>query len=290
MDIFILKPVNAANGNHRLLLDFNNRGEMRLGRLNDVELTNDPTTAADAGIGFVMSLGYTVVGNGWDVGATGFDDMKIMVPVAKNPDGSSIPGPSYEYLVNDSTNAAQRMTFPLTYPAANPADQGEATLTVRMRLDDLPAIVPASGWAYTTSAGTAIQLLPAGTAFEQSAIYEFTYLAKDPVVAAVGLAATRDFISFLRHAGVAGGQSACRRSAYTYSYSISQPSRTVNDFHYLGFNEDEDGRRVLDGILSHTGGAAAIRSTTASRSPAAPSAIGRTIFIPRACSRSLTRC
>ena len=254
MDIFILKPVNLADGNHRVLLDFNNRGEMRLGRLNDVALTNDPTTAAHAGNGFVMNLGYTVVGNGWDVGATGFDDMKIVIPVAKNPDGSSIVGPSYQYLVNDSTNAAQRMTFPLTYPAANPADQGQATLTVRMRLDDTPTIVPASGWAYTTGAGTAIQLLPAGTAFQQSAIYEFTYLAKDPAVAAIGLAATRDFISFLRHASLADGNPLAGDVQHTYSYSISQPSRTLNDFQYLGFNEDEDGRRVLDGILSHTGG------------------------------------
>jgi hypothetical protein len=41
---------------------------------------------------------------------------------------------------------------------------------------------------------------------------------------------------------------------HTFSYSISQPSRTLNDFVALGFNEDEDGRRVIDGILSHTGG------------------------------------
>jgi hypothetical protein len=41
---------------------------------------------------------------------------------------------------------------------------------------------------------------------------------------------------------------------HTFSYSISQPSRTLNDFQALGFNEDEDGRTVLDGILSHTGG------------------------------------
>ena len=37
-------------------------------------------------------------------------------------------------------------------------------------------------------------------------------------------------------------------------YSISQPSRTLNDFQALGFNEDENGKRVIDGILSHTGG------------------------------------
>ena len=33
-----------------------------------------------------------------------------------------------------------------------------------------------------------------------------------------------------------------------------EASRVLNDFLKLGFNEDETGRRVFDGILSHTGG------------------------------------
>ena len=40
---------------------------------------------------------------------------------------------------------------------------------------------------------------------------------------------------------------------YAYSFSISQPSRTLNDFEAFGFNEDEQGRRVLDGMLKWTG-------------------------------------
>ncbi len=95
MDIFILKPIDLKKGNHRVILDFNNRGEMRLGALNDTPLNNNPRTAAQAGSGFVMNLGYSVVGNGWDFGATSDDDgMTISVPVAKNPNGSSITGPS----------------------------------------------------------------------------------------------------------------------------------------------------------------------------------------------------
>ena len=78
---------------------------MRLGRLNDVDLTNNPTTAADAGTGFVMSLGYTIVSMGWDFGATGFDSMKISVPVATNPGGSPITGRSYEYIVFDNATS-----------------------------------------------------------------------------------------------------------------------------------------------------------------------------------------
>ena len=49
MDIFILKPIDLSAGNHRLLYDFNNRGQMRIGFLNDATPTNDPTTAKDAG-------------------------------------------------------------------------------------------------------------------------------------------------------------------------------------------------------------------------------------------------
>jgi len=262
MDIFILKPINLAHGNHRVLLDMNNRGEMRLARLNEFSLdhpplTNNPTTAADAGTGFIMTQGYTVVGNGWDVGATTGGTtgggMTISIPPAKKPDGSSITGPSYEYLVSDSTNPSSRMTFALTYPAAN-LIKSQATLTVRTHVNDAPVPISETQWEYTSPAGTAIRLLPLGTPFAQSAIYDFSYTAKDPVVAAVGLAATRDFVSFLRHGTVAQGNPLAGDVVHTFSYSISQPSRTLNDFVYFGFNEDEGGLQVLDGILSHTGG------------------------------------
>ena len=249
-DLFILKPIALPNGNHRLLIDYNNRGQMRLGRLNETALTNNPTTAAHAGNGFVMNLGYSIVSMGWDFGATGFDSMKISVPVAAHPGGVPITGPSYEYIVFDNTTST---SFGLTYPAAT-LDKMQAALTVRARLDDPPAPVPASGWEYTSPAGTAIRLLPAGTASAQSAIYEFTYTAKNPVVAGIGLAATRDVIAFLRYASAAEGNPLAGHVEHTFSYSISQPSRTLNDFQLLGFNEDEGGRRVIDGILSWTGG------------------------------------
>ena len=214
MDIFILKPIDLSSGNHRLFIDFNNRGQMRLGRLNDVALTNNPTTAADAGTGFIMNMGYTIVSNGWDFGASGFDSMKITVPIASHPDGSAITGRSYEYIVFDNATTMQSY---LAYPAAT-LDKSQATLTVRARLDDPPTTVPASGWEYTSPAGTAIRLLPAGTPFQQSHVYEFTYTAKNPVVAAIGLAATRDFVSFLRHATAAEGNPLAGDVQHTFSY------------------------------------------------------------------------
>jgi hypothetical protein len=253
MDVFILKPIDLSKGNHRLFLDFNNRGEMRLGALNDATSNNNPSTAAHAGTGFIMNLGYTIVGSGWDFGATSADEgLTISVPVAKNPDGSSITGRSYEYINFDN---AETTSYPLTYPAAT-FDKSRATLTVRARLNDRPTPVPATGWDFVDD--KTISLLPAGTRFKQSHIYEFQYTAKDPVVAALGLAATRDLVSFLRRATKDDDGSPNPLAGdvrHVFSFSISQPSRALNDFQALGFNEDEQGARVIDGMLKWTGGA-----------------------------------
>ena len=257
MDVFILKPIDLAKGNHKLFLDFNNRGEMRVAALNDAAASNNPTKAAQAGTGFVMNLGYTIVGNGWDFGASGDDDgMTILVPIARNGDGSSITGPSYEYINFDDSKG---LRYVLTYRAAT-RDTSKATLTVRSGLDDPPAKVPESGWEYVDD--KTIRLLPAGTPFKQSHVYEFVYTARDPVVAGLGLAATRDFVSFLRHAvkdeaGNANPLAGDVRN--TFSFSISQPSRTLNDLLALGFNEDEQGRRVIDGMLKWTGGGSGVQ-------------------------------
>jgi len=245
MDVFVLRPADQAKGNQRLMLDFNNRGQMRLGRLNNGTVTSDPVTAADAGDGYVMRHGFSVAGNGWDFGASGAANMKITVPAL-----TGLPGPSYEYLVFDnSTTTTATLTFP-----ANTLDKAAARLTVRAHLGDTPRVMADSEWEYTSTAGTAIRLLPLGTRFAQSAIHEFSYTAKNPVVSGVGLAATRDWVSFLRHASAAEGNPLAGHVQHTYSYSISQPSRTLNDFVLFGFNEDLQGQRVLDGILSHTGG------------------------------------
>ncbi len=247
-DIFILKPVDLEKGNHRLIFDFNNRGQMRVGLLNDALLTNNPTTAKDSGTGFVMNMGYSIASCGWDFCANEFDEMKIEVPVATH-DGKTITGPAYDYIVfdNDSTAISH-----LVHPAAT-LDKTQAKLTVREFLADEPIAVPDDGWDYATPDGSAINLLPVGTPFRQSFIYEFTYTAKDPVVAGVGLAAVRDFVSFLRNSSADDGNPIAGFVDHTFSHSISQPSRLLNDFQRLGFNGDINDQPVLDGILSITG-------------------------------------
>ena len=265
MDFFILKPVNAVAGKHRVLYYMNNRGNLDsplfpstglLSLFNDGGGGNDPTTAADAGNGFLMRQGYTIVSSGWDAGViAGGNRLTITVPVARNPDGSPIVGPSLEELVIDN---ATTMTAGLTYAAAT-LDKSHATLTVRAHYADPPVTISAGAWEFVNN--RTIRLLPADTPFTQGSLYEFTYLAQDPIVAGLGFAATRDLGAFLRHADtddfgnpnpLAGGVQAL------YSFGISQPARFMRDFLHLGFNEDQQGRRLFDGIFNWLGGGSGI--------------------------------
>lgn len=252
MDIYILKPIDLSRGNNKLFMEVNNRGGKLFGPFNGSGGGNNPTTAADAGDAFLMKQGYSMAWSGWDISAAdGGDRLTITVPVATNG-GVTITGPSYEYIVFDNSTT---LTSALAYAAAT-LDKSQATLTVRQHLTDAAVPIAASGWEYTSAAGTAIRLLPGGTPFQQSAIYEFSYTAKDPLVAGLGLAATRDFLSFLRHSTTddfGHPNPLAGHVDHAYTFTVSQPARYLNDFQTLGFNEDEQGRRVIDGILNWIG-------------------------------------
>jgi hypothetical protein len=256
MDIYILKPVNSGKGNHRLFFEVNNRGAKLFGGFNNSRGGNNPTSAADAGEGFLMNQGYSMAWCGWDISATpGNNNLTIAVPIARNPDGFSITGPSYEYIEFDNPAATR---YSLAYPAAS-LNKMEASLIMRNKLGDSATIIQPDGWDYASD--RSIKLLPDGTAFKQSAIYEFRYTAKDPLVAGLGLAATRDFISFLKNEksdkfGYSNPLAGTIR--FTFSFTVSQPARYLNDFQTLGFNEDEQGRRVIDGVENWLGGGSGV--------------------------------
>lgn len=254
-DLLILRPVDPSRGNGRIFYELNNRGRMlSLGQLNDARSGgNDPTTAADAGNGFLMRRGYTFVSSGWD--ATAAPDgtrLRIAAPIAVKPDGSPIVGPALEEFVvdNDST-----LTGALTYPAAS-RDTGRASLTVRTRYADVPEPIRAGGWEYIDD--RTIRLRPPGTRFEQGRLYELAYPARDPQVAGLGFAAVRDVVAFLRHAAADDDGSPNPLAGaveQVLTMGISQAARLLRDFVHLGFNADERGRRVFDGVLNWIGGA-----------------------------------
>jgi len=254
-DVYILRPVDPAKRNHRVFFDINNRGGSRaIETFNDAKGgINDPSKAADVGNGFLMRQGYTIVWCGWDTTVTaGAGRFTIAVPVAKNADGSDIVGPSLEEFVIDDE---PMMKGSLTYPAAS-LDKSKANLTMRVRYEDKPSVVPATEWDYIDA--KAIRLLPAGTPFRAGTLYEFVYPASKPLVAGLGLAAIRDVAAFLLHPDKNEQNPLRDDLRFAYSFCVSQPCRTMHDFLRLGFNEDEQGRRVFNGILNWIGGGSGI--------------------------------
>jgi hypothetical protein len=259
---YILKPINLAQGNHKIFYEAPNRGSKLSGTFNETTGGNDPATTTNPGGAFLNRMGYTLAWSGWDQAAglsSANFNSTITLPTAKNPDGTSITGPAYDYIENDNPTTT---VAALTY-TPDTLDQSQAQLTVKALLDDVPTVIPATGWAYTkvtsgviTNDGTAIQLLPAGTPFTQSSIYEFTYTAKNPTVNAIGFAAVRDFASFLRYAKTDDGGNPNPMAGDVrriYTYSVSQPTRMLNDFVHLGFNADESNRKVFDGMVMWIG-------------------------------------
>jgi len=249
-DFYILKPIDLSKGNHKVMYEPPNRGRKTHASLNRGAGSNDPGSATNpqelANL-FLPPRGYTMVWSGWDFSAgtdSAGNTTTITLPVAKNPDGTAITGPSYEYIVTGDT------AYDLNYAAAT-LDQAKATLTHRLRLDDVPQVVPASGWAYDAK-GTSIHLMPQGTRFTQGDIYEFSYIAKDPTVNGVGFAAVRDFNAFLRYEKADDGGTANPMAGditRMYTEVQSQPGRMLNDFRTLGFNQAENGKIVFDGML-----------------------------------------
>jgi hypothetical protein len=87
--------------------------------------------------------------------------------------------------------------------------------------------------------------------FKTNFIYELLYTAKNPLVLGLGFAATRDLVSFLRHADAddAGTPNPVANTIQTsLMHGSSQSGRFARTFLHLGFNESEDGGKVFDGM------------------------------------------
>jgi hypothetical protein len=257
-DIRILRPIDPKKGNHKVWYELTNRGSiLAFPQLNDATSGgNDPSKAADAGSGFLMRQGYSLFFSGWDTTAAPGDNRLMKAPIALNSDGSAIIGPALEEFSIDNTSTTSGR---LTYPPAT-LDKSVAKLTIRFRYEDQSNEVLPVEWDFANQAGTAIELAGAKP-FREGALYELAYQAKNPVVSGMGFAAIRDIASFIRSAEAddQGGPNPLRGEATAiYTACVSQPCRTMHDFVMLGFNEDEGGKKAVDGVVNWIGGATGI--------------------------------
>ncbi|HLG86596.1 MAG TPA: alpha/beta hydrolase domain-containing protein [Alphaproteobacteria bacterium] len=185
----------------------------------------------------------------------------IQVPVARNPDGSSVTGPALAVFVNMPAGARSLplsggVGMPTPRPEPASLDTAKATLMRRSAPDAEPAPVPSGDWAFADCTASPFPGTPdphslcLKDGFDPAFRYELSYTAKDPLVLGIGFAATRDINAFFRHAEkddagtlnpVAG------RIAKAIGIGFSQSGNFIRSFIHLGFNRDEAGRMVWDG-------------------------------------------
>ncbi|HEX2826663.1 MAG TPA: alpha/beta hydrolase domain-containing protein [Burkholderiales bacterium] len=257
-DFFIMRPADPAKRNGKLIYDVNNRGRMNFhARFTEAKSrTNDPKVAADVGDGLFFRQGYTFAWSGWDPDAPGLR----MKPVVATNNGAAIMRRIREEFVSgtrardegDGGSRADGNSFRLTYEAAS-LDTNAARLTVRRTDDGQRREVAATAWRYADA--RTIQLT--GGKPEPGSIYELQYPAKNPRVLGIGMAATRDFVAFLRNdARDAKGtpNPAGTKMTRALAYGSSQSGRFLRDFVRDGFNQDEAQRKVFDGVMAHTAG------------------------------------
>ncbi len=260
-DFFIVTPKDPARGSGTVLLEAPNRGgKAILALMNRAKVSTDPTTAEEIGDGFLMRRGATVAWVGWQWDVRDYPGrLRLEAPAARE-NGKPIAGLVRADFVVDQPAPSHPLGHVLTgsiggtsYPVA---ERGSARNVLTERDGPMSArrVIARSRWRFAREEnGSAVSddrsvWLDGG--FRPGKIYEVVYVAHDPVVAGLGLAALRDTASWFKNS-----PDALVHARRVYGLGISQSGRLLRLFLSQGFNADEEGRQAFDGLFIHVAGA-----------------------------------
>lgn len=238
----ILKPVDMTTSTGVLVYQVPNRGRANI-----------------EGAGYFADFrarGHVLVASGWQADippGTGIET--VVAPIAKHADGSSITGPVLARIADAPAGAkTQPIIRGRVTGTAMPAslDTTKATLTRRASEEGSRVPMRSDEWAFADCATVPFPGQPdpekvcVKGGFDPGTLYELTYVAKDPPVHGIGFAATRDLIAFLRQGSSQNPLGSNIR--HVIAQGTSQSGNYLRSFVHLGFNQDEVGRRVFDGM------------------------------------------
>ena len=246
-DFYLLKPVDPSRSNGRLFYEAGNRGSKRILQIfQKASRSADPTTGGEFGDGVLMSRGFSFLWMGWQWDVPD-GRMRMSMPVAVT-DGQPITGlvrGNFVGPVGSTALVADRGHR--AYSVVNPASD-EHVMTVKSLPTDPPIVVPRDRWRFTEPGTVELD-----GGFVPGQIYDVVYLSEGPRVIGTGLAGTRDIVSFFKYEE--GDANPLPNTEYALGWGVSQTGRFLRHFLYQGFNEDESGRQVFDGVFDQVGGA-----------------------------------
>lgn len=242
-DVLFFRPKAAEQARGTVFLEVVNRGrDQSLAILSGARQGDLSPASWSLGDRFLLEQGFTVAFLGWQFDVRPDEGLTFDAPVAP-----------VEGLVRGSSvgiEGGRFNAFRLPY-CASPDGAAEAVLTRRLRIDGAATVIPRGTWRFSDNGCVARvdERMSAG-------LYEVVYRASGSPVAGLGLAAIRDFASYLRH----GADAAPLRETpaglqRVIGYGYSQSARLLREFVRDGFNADERGRQVFDGLMIAAAGA-----------------------------------
>jgi hypothetical protein len=248
---FIVKPIDMSKSSRLVWHDVPNRG----GRLTIV-----PAERSFGDIG--LSSGW----QGDNAGNTAprANNDYVIVPVARNADGSAVTGLVMGRIANARGPDSQPMAVlanPVPYKPVT-LDTAQSTLSTHASESIEGVIgetrtVPSADWAWAKCDGAhPFPGVPDPTeiclkrGFDPKLLYQVVFTSKDPYILGIGFAAFRDVASFFRNAASddAGTPNPLAGAvSWVISRGASQSGNFLRAFMQLGFTADEAGRRVHDG-------------------------------------------
>jgi len=249
-DFYLLKPVDPRRGNGKLFYEVGNRGgKSMLATFQKAAASADPTTDAEFGDGALMRQGFALLWMGWQWDVPDRPGvMRMDMPIATDH-GRPITGLVRGNFIL-SEHEATASVADRNHRAYRVLDPASPDNVMTMRDDPVGAAetIPRSHWRFVDAGTVAID-----GGFEPGRIYDVVYRTSDPRVVGCGLAGTRDLVSFLKSDRSAANP--IPGTTVAIGWGVSQSGRFLRHFLYQGFNADEQGRRVFDGVFDQVGGA-----------------------------------
>ena len=189
----------------------------------------------------------------------------LQVPVARGADGSPVTGDVFGRIVNRSGKASQPLlvqTNPVPYKPVS-LDTTLSKLVSRGGESQRGEVVdevsiPATDWAWARcDAANPFPGTPDPTqiclksGFNAARLYQVVFTAADPYVLGIGFAAWRDVAAFFKKAAADDTGTAnplAKGVTHSITRGISQSGNFLRGWLHLGFNRDETGDRVHDGM------------------------------------------
>ncbi|HTB16300.1 MAG TPA: alpha/beta hydrolase domain-containing protein [Bryobacteraceae bacterium] len=228
-DLEVLRPKSKGNGT--ALVEISNRGGK--GMVNMFDLGG----RGETGDSLLFDQGFTLVWIGWEFDIPNREGLlKLYAPVIKG-----ITGVVRSEITVDKRSTSESLGDRTMIPYAV-ADPESATLTVRDGVNGKRTVIGRDQWKFSSD----MTHIEYAAGFEPARIYEVVYTAKDPAVVGLGPAAIRDYVSYMKQQGEA---------ERAIGFGVSQSGRFLRTFLYYGFNADEHGKRVFDGVWAHVAGA-----------------------------------